>query len=120
MADQPITNPTEIARRWNILCHLSALSGLVLPFGALLVPLVIWLMKRTEYPGVDVNGKESINFQLSCLLYFCVSLLLMFLVVGIFLLLAVVIFDVIMVIVASIKVGNDESYQYPLTIRFIK
>src|SRR5699024_9637063 len=57
------------ARNWAMWCHLSALSGLVVPFGNVLAPLILWQMKRNEMPSVEEHGKESLNFQLSALIY---------------------------------------------------
>ncbi len=113
---QPQTDPAQM---WNVLCHVSALLGLVFPFGFIIGPFVIWLIKRYEFPSVDVNGKEAINFQLSCLIYMAISGLLIFVLIGLFLLPAVVIFDVVMIIVASIQVSEGKTFRYPLCIRLI-
>ena len=57
-------------RNWNILCHASALLGVFLHFpGHLLGPLIVWLAKRDESPEIDAHGKESLNFQISMLIY---------------------------------------------------
>jgi uncharacterized Tic20 family protein len=109
------------ARLWGMLCHLAALAGFVgVPFGNIIGPLIIWLIKRQEIPFVDEQGKESLNFQISLTIYSIVAALLIFVVVGIFLLFAIIIFGLIMVIIASVKTNNGESYRYPLTIRIIK
>jgi uncharacterized Tic20 family protein len=51
-------------------CHLASLSALVgVPFGHLVGPLMVWQMKKNESAFVDEHGKESLNFQLSFLLY---------------------------------------------------
>ena len=113
---QPVNDPAQM---WNVLCHVSALLGLVFPFGFIVGPLVAWLIKRSEFPSVDSNGKESLNFQLSCLIYMMIAGLLIFVLVGFILLPAVVIFDVVMIIVASIQVSEGKNFRYPLTIRLI-
>jgi uncharacterized Tic20 family protein len=105
---------------WGMLCHLVALSGFIIPFGNVIGPLVIWLIKREEFPFVDDQGKEALNFQISMTIYFIVSALLVVVVIGILLLVALAIFEVIMIIVATIKANSGEKYRYPLTIRFIK
>ena len=70
-----------------MLCHLAALSAFVgVPFGHVLGPLVVWLIKRNEIPMVEQQGKESLNFQISMTIYGMVAFLLVFVVVGIFLL----------------------------------
>src|SRR5471032_2596768 len=57
-------------RTWTILCHASALLGVFLHFpGHLLGPLIVWLAKRDDSSEIDAHGKESLNFQISMLIY---------------------------------------------------
>lgn len=53
-----------------MLCHLTALSGFIVPFGNVLGPVVIWMMGKSDSQFVDEHGKASLNFQLSLTLYF--------------------------------------------------
>jgi uncharacterized Tic20 family protein len=115
-------------RLWTTACHLAALAGLLLPsFGAVLGPLVVWLLKRHDHPRIDQQGKEALNFQLSILVYSWVLGLvgvatLIILVGFLFLGLAAVagIVGLILAIWAAIKASQGESYRYPLTIRFLQ
>lgn len=50
------------ARTWNMLCHLSALAGYIIPFGNILGPLLVWQIKKNEFPSVDEHGKAALNF----------------------------------------------------------
>lgn len=111
-----------------MLCHLSALAGLIVPAaGHFIGPLVIWLLKRDEFSEVDDQGKESINFQLSMFLYTValgiVCFILMFVLVG-FLLLplfgVLYLLDLVLVIIASIKANEGVLYRYPITLRLLK
>ena len=104
---------------WGMFCHLAALAGFVVPFGNIIGPLVIWLIKKDESEFVNDQGKESLNFQISITIYAIVSALLMLVVIGIFLLVAVGILSMVFIILAAIKANNGEKYRYPLTIRFI-
>jgi hypothetical protein len=113
-------SPPAPDRTWDVLCHVSALAGFVIPFGNVIGPLIIWLIKKQELPSVDAHGKESLNFQLSVVIYMLVSLVLMLVLIGFFLMIAVAIGAIILVVIASIKAGNGELYRYPLSIRFIK
>lgn len=108
-------------QNWAMICHLAALSGFIIPFGNLLGPLIVWLVKRPEMPLVDVHGKESLNFQITVTLAAIVSALLMVVLIG-FLLLAVVgIGALILTIMAAIKVSNGElGYRYPFALRLLK
>lgn len=107
-------------RQWALICHLSALSGYVIPFGNLIVPIIIWSMKKEEMPMVDRHGKEVINFQISMTIWIIVSAFLIFLLIGIPLLIILAILQVVFVIIGAIKADNGELYKYPMTIQFIK
>ncbi len=108
-------------RTWGMLCHLLALAGYIgVPFGHIIGPLVMWLVKRQDSSFVDDQGKEALNFQISMTIYGIVSAILIFVIVGIFLAIAVAIIDFIFIIVASVRANSGERYRYPLTIRFIK
>jgi len=104
---------------WGMFCHLFALGGFIIPFGNIIGPLIAWLIKKDEFPFVDDQGKESLNFQISISLYLIISGILVIIVIGFFLLAAVGIFSLIMIIIASIKANDGEKFRYPLCIRFI-
>lgn len=103
-----------------MLCHLGALGGFLIPFGNVIVPLVIWLVKKDQSVLVAEHGKESLNFQISMLIYFVISLVLTLILIGFLLMLALVVFDIVMIIIATIKVNDGQSFRYPLCIRLIK
>ena len=111
------------ARMWAMFCHLGGLAALlpILPFiGGIIAPLIIWQIKKDEYPFVNEQGKEAVNFQISILIYELVAGLLIFACIGAFLLPAVMIFDIVFLIIAAIKANDGFHYRYPLCIRFIK
>ena len=113
------TNSGE-EKNWVLACHLSAFAMFVFPLGNVLAPLIIWLIKKDEFPLLDDQGKEALNFQISVTLYLFVAGILTIIVIGIPLLIALGIFDIVMIIIAAIKVSEGEKYRYPLTIRFLK
>ena len=108
------------ARLWGMLCHMSALVGVVLPFGNLLGPLICWLVKKNEYPFVNDQGKESLNFQITVMIAILVCIPLMFICIGILLAIAIGIASVVFVIIAAIKANDGQAYRYPWTLRLIK
>ncbi len=108
------------ARLFGMLCHLLALSGFVVPFGSIIGPLVMWLIKREEFPFVDDQGKEALNFGISVLIYAIVAGILTVIIIGIPLLIAIFVFWVVMVIIAAMKANAGIAYRYPLTLRLIK
>jgi uncharacterized Tic20 family protein len=60
---------TNSEKKWAAFTHLSALSQYCLPLGNFILPIVIWSSKKEQSDYVNQNGKQSLNFQLSILLY---------------------------------------------------
>jgi len=118
-AAPPSPPGTSDERMWAMFAHLSALIGFVIPFGSILGPLIIWQIKKNEYPLVDDQGKEALNFQITMAIAFVVSLVLMVVLIGFLLIWVVGVFDLVMIVIASIKANNGERYRYPLTIRLV-
>jgi len=103
-----------------VLCHASALLGLFFHFlGHLLGPLIVWLIKRDVSPEIDANGKESLNFQISMLIYDAIAAILCLVLIGIPILIALWVLNTVFVIIASVKTSEGKFYRYPFTIRFI-
>lgn len=107
------------ARVWTVSCHLSALAGYVFPFGHLLGPLAVWLVKRDVFPAVERAGRSAINFQLSITLYILAGLLLSFFLIGIAVLFVVVVFHFSFVLYAALRAQRGLEVAYPFSIRFI-
>lgn len=118
---QPGGANNRVENQWGMFCHLAALAGLIVPIaGNIVGPLVIWLMKKDEFPFVNSEGKESLNFQISISIYYLASALLWLVCVGYVASIAVYVFALVEIIMAAIKTNEGKSYKYPLTIRFIK
>ena len=111
---------SESERNWAMLCHLSAFAGVFLPFGGIFGPLICWLTRRDESSWVNINGKASLNFQLSMLLYIVLAIPLCFIVIGFPIIAVLAIIKVICVIIASVKAPKGELFRYPLVIPFIQ
>ena len=107
-------------KQWALICHLSGLSGYMIPFGNIIAPIIIWSVKKEEFPMVDEHGKEVVNFQISFTLWFFIAGIFVFLLIGIPVLIALAVIHVVFIIIASLKADNGELYNYPLTIRFLK
>jgi uncharacterized Tic20 family protein len=117
----PAASKSSDVRTWCVLCHASALLGLFFHFlGHILGPLIVWLMKRGDSPEIDAHGKESLNFQISMLIYDAIAFILFIVFIGIPILIALWVLNTVLVIMASVKAGQGEFYRYPITIRFIK
>jgi uncharacterized Tic20 family protein len=116
------------------LIHLSALLGFLFPFGGIIIPLVLWKAQKTEIPFLNNNGKEAVNFNITFEFYkvilnvglFSSFFIFAFLnVIGILFLLFGIyglfeLMNVCLIIIAASKAQKGETYQYPMTINFLK
>ncbi|MBD2231762.1 DUF4870 domain-containing protein [Phormidium tenue] len=111
------SNPES--RMWAMLAHLSALSGFVIPFGNIIGPLVIWLVKRDEMSFVNDQAREALNFNISMTIYMVVAGVLIFVLIGIPLMIVLGIAWLVLVILAAVKANEGTAYRYPLTLRLV-
>jgi len=109
-----------------MLCHLSALSGYVIPFGNILGPLLVWQIKKDQIPSVVAHGKAALNFQLTVLLALIVgaaaAFILSFVCIGFLLipvLFAIGICGIIFPIIAAVKANEGTEYRYPWSLQLI-
>lgn len=111
---------TESERNWAMLSHLTAFAGFFFPFGGIIGPLICWLSRKDESAWVDENGKASLNFNLSILLYSILVIPLCFILVGFLLIGMLMTLKVICIIIASIKSSKGERFKYPIAIPFVQ
>ena len=114
-------------RTWALVAHIGSLVAAWFAVG-FLAPLVVMLVK-SDRPFVRRHAVESLNFQISLLIYAVVGVIVAFLaglvtfgaalfvVIPVALVLGLAVLAVI--IVATVKASQGEDYRYPLTIRFI-
>ncbi|MFN6570958.1 DUF4870 domain-containing protein [Dendronalium sp. ChiSLP03b] len=144
-------------RIWAMLCHISALLAWILLFSLvflgiplylplnIIAPLLIWRFKKSKYPWIDFQGKESLNFQISLTFYILIlivislvivlasfgiavitngavdikTILNSLLLVWMWLIVILMLFQSLLGIFAAKKAYKGEHYRYPLTIRFL-
>jgi uncharacterized protein len=114
---QPLTPDQE--RLWAMLAHLLSFVAAYIALG-FLAPLIVLLIFGPRSAYVREHAVESLNFNLTWLLYAVVCVILALLLIGILILIALGIAYVILVVIASIRANNGQMYRYPLTIRFMK
>jgi len=115
------------ARTWNMWCHIAALAGIPLPvIGNIVGPILVWQIKKTEFPSVEAHGKAALNFQLTLLIlavvisvagfilsFFCVGFLF-------FLLLPLVwLAGIVFPIIAGMKANEGKEYKYPYSLTLV-
>ncbi len=107
-------------RQLIVLTHLSQLITLVVGFGSLILPLILWMTNKDKVYEMNAHGKNIINFQLSILIYslICIPLILL-LGLGLFGLIALGIISIVFPIINAIKASQGEVPKYPLSLSFI-
>lgn len=105
-------------RTWGAAAHWSSYVASLVGL-SFLGPLVVMLTQGNKSAFVRQHAVESLNFQLSLLIYAIVSGVLILVLVGIFLLIAVGLMWLVFPILATIKASAGEPYRYPLTIRMV-
>jgi uncharacterized Tic20 family protein len=103
-----------------MLMHLAQLAGFV-PFGGIILPIVMWATNKDKSPDVDKHGQIIINWIISKFIYAVIGGLLIFVFgFGFIVLAALGICSLIFIILGAIKANNGELYPYPLSINFFK
>ena len=100
--------------------HLSALSGVVIPFGNIIGPLVVWQIKKDTLPFAADQGKEALNFNITMLIAAFIGFLLTFVLIGLVLLPLIGIAWLVFTILAGIKATDGVAYRYPFALRLLK
>lgn len=111
-----------------MLCHLSALAGLLaIPFANVLGPLIVWQIKKNEIPSVEIHGKAAVNFQLTIVIATLISAAaagaLIFFCIGVILFSVPVVIHIcgmIFALIAGIKANEGQEYKYPYSFNLIK
>jgi uncharacterized Tic20 family protein len=123
--DEPPVKLTNEERTWGMLCHLSALGGLLVGGLTFLGPLICWLVKKDTSRFVDHNGKESLNFHLNILGYYLIGVAITAVtcgvgaIVAVPLMIAVHVYGIVMTVIASTRANSGEYYRYPAIVRII-
>jgi uncharacterized Tic20 family protein len=108
-------------RQWAMFIHLGQLAGFVLPFAGLVLPIVLWQVKKSELPGVDVHGKIVCNWIISELLYGIVGgVLCLACGLGLLILIPLGIAAIVFPIIGGIKANEGAVWPYPLSIKWVK
>lgn len=109
-------------RTYATFMHLSLLAvGLTGGVTVVGLPLVLWLIKRKQSPFLDDHGKETVNFQISLIIYALATGLVAAITLGLGVVFFVPlgIYALVFTIVAAIAANRGEYYRYPACLRVL-
>ncbi len=112
--------PSVSERQWAVGIHLSALTGLMIPFFNIIAPLILWLFKRPVSAWLDAEGKRVLNFQISFTIYALIACLSLLIIIGVLVLPVLAIIYLAFLVIGAIRASDGISYHFPLTINFLK
>jgi hypothetical protein len=113
-------------RQMALFSHLSSLSGLIIPLGNILGPLILWLVKKDTMPFVEDQAKEALNFNITLGIIGIVLTIITVVTFGIGAVLTVPlgillgIAWLVLTIMAGLKANEGQYYRYPFALRLIK
>ena len=148
ITDSTQTPISRLERNWAMAMHLSAFAGAVgLPFGHVLGPLIVYLLRGHESEFIGEHGRASLNYQITLSILGIVAVIvaaavtLGFVETGtagnaaqtaygigvatVWLALAiaagvVVLLSVVFIIIGTVKASEGLPYNYPFAIRFLR
>lgn len=116
---QAVNDITADANMWGMFIHLSQFCGYVFPFAGLIVPIVLWQVKKNDSELIDRHGRIVVNWIITEFILAIVFLLLCFVLIGIPLLIALAVVGVVFPIIGTVKASNGEAWTYPCSMKFL-
>ncbi len=116
---KPVSGNKE-ANQWAMFVHFSLFAGYLIPLAGLILPIILWQIKKDQYPFVDIHGKIVVNWIISLIIYSAISAVLVFFLIGFIGLAILCAISIIFPIIGGIKANQGEVWEYPLSIRFIR
>ncbi len=104
-------------RTMAVVTHLSGLAGYIIPFGGVLVPIIIWMVKR-DVPLISAIARQAIILNVAVFVAFLLSAVLW---ITLILIPAVIVFwcvlgisAFVLPIIGALKAGDGIYYRYPV------
>jgi uncharacterized Tic20 family protein len=118
----PDSVPTSVpsidkeTRQWAMFIHFSLLAGWVIPLAGLIVPILLWQMKKDELPGIVPHAHIVMNWMVTSLVYAMICFVLTLVLIGIFGFIALAIASIVFAIMGGLKANEGIVWEYPWTI----
>ncbi|WP_329479908.1 DUF4870 domain-containing protein [Kribbella sp. NBC_01510] len=112
-------------RTWAMVAHIGVFVAAWFAMG-FLCPLVVWLVYRQRSDFVRRHALESLNFQLSLLIYTAIAVVLILITFGLGVLIIIpliiigAVAAVVFIVLATMAASSGNEYRYPLTIRLVR
>jgi len=111
-------------RTWAMVAHVGVFVAAWFAMG-FLCPLAVWLVFRGRSEFVRRHALESLNFQVSLLIYTAIAVVLVLITFGLGVLIVIPLIVIgavaalVFIVLATMAASSGNEYRYPLTIRLI-
>jgi uncharacterized Tic20 family protein len=102
--------------KWAMFLHFSILASWAIPIAGLVIPIIIWQLKKDELPGIVPHAHIVLNWIVTSIVYAVICMILLLVVIGFFGFIALGIVTVIYAVVGGLKANDGEVWEYPGTI----
>ena len=116
--NQVVVSTQMDEKTWAILLPLSQFCGFLIPLAGLVVPIVLWQVKKNESQLIDQHGRIVANWLVTAFIAGIVFFMLSFLLIGIPLLILLGVLCIVFPIVGAIKANDGIAWPYPGSYRF--
>lgn len=113
---KPVKSAAEEERTWAMILHLSQFAYYIVPVAGIIAPIIIWQIKKDEFPSLDAHGKVVANWLLTAFIALCICIPLIFIVIGIPMLILLSVVHVAFAAIGAIKAYGGEVWPYPCTL----
>jgi len=109
-------------RTWILVAHFGGPAGILvgLGLGGWIAPLIALLARGNQSPVVRTEAIKALNFQLLWALVGLIGWATICLGIGFVIMTLAALVAIIFGVVAGVKAVNNEPYNYPMTVNFIK
>ena len=115
-SDSTFRRDDRETRQWAMFIHFSILAGWAVPLAGLVVPILLWQIKKDQLPGIVPHAHVVMNWIVTSIVYALICLILSLVLIGIFGFFALAAVTVLFAVIGGVKANNGELWEYPGTI----
>ena len=106
--------------QWAMVIHLSQFAGYIVPLAGMVVPIILWQIKKNELPGIDAHGCHAANWIITFIILAAICFVLSFVIIGIPMAIVLGVVGIVFPIIAGIKASSGELWRYPMSFTFFR
>ncbi len=121
----PSGSLSDEERLWSVGAHIGTLAAAWFAMG-IIAPLVVLVVKGNESHYIRRHAVESLNFQISLLIYLAIAAVAILFTLGLAILVLLPLialaglFALVAIIMATLAASRGDDFHYPLCIRLVK